>query len=177
MSALADLQPHVDISIAWRRKMANAELYSIPNTHTRYGTVCVTRQLNGKNGPLDVYYASPFAVLDYACRNYQNYFDLLESIIAEHGEIDVVFYLDRATPGNTRRPDPARTMQCIYWTIVQMPAWWLSRRNGWCPYGYILVKSQQDFGVTDSMIVRFFCIRSGWHQTTLRLSTASSCKA
>ena len=39
---------------------------------------------------------------------------------------------------------------------MQLPAWFISRRNGWMPFGYVEVKDQENLQVTDSMLVRFF---------------------
>ena len=89
------------------------------------------------------------------CARPDGFFHLLASISTKHGATDVLFYLDRATHGNTRRPDLGRTMQCLYWSILQLPPWFLSRRNGWWPFCYVLVEGHEEHKVTDSKLVSF----------------------
>ena len=123
--------------------------------------VCAYSKAPGRVGPLTIFYCSPFALLSRAVARSQACFNFLKSVVnsTPDGLIDVSFYLDKATPGNQRRPDHGRTMQCVYWTIVQLPHWFLSRRNGWIPHCYILAKEQQDLEVSDSVLIRFL-IRS-----------------
>ena len=108
MVALRDLEPQADYSLAWK-KIAQRELYTVANIDTPHGTVCQLSQVVGKAGSqLGMYFASPFAVVSCACARSDGFFHLLASILEKHGAIDVLFYLDRATPGNTRRPDLGR---------------------------------------------------------------------
>ena len=72
------------------------------------------------------------------------------------GYLTVVFYLDEARPGNVHRPEHARLSQCLYWSIKEVPAWFRSRRAGWLPFVYVLVREMAKAGVDDSMLARFF---------------------
>ena len=104
MVALRDLEPQADYSLSSRKKIAHRELYTVANTDTPCGTLCQRSQVVGKAGSqLGVYFASPYAVVSCACARPDGFFHLLASIIEEHGATDVLFYLDGATPGNTRR--------------------------------------------------------------------------
>ena len=160
-AALRNLEHAPASSVAWRRKLAHDELYRIANSLTPYGVVCRYGQAPGRNGTLDIYFCSPFALLSLATTRSQMFFNLLKYLTdsTPGAMLDIAFYLDKAVPGNQNRPDVGRSMQCVYWTIVQLPSWFLSRRNGWIPFCYVAVKDQKDFELSDSVLVRFL-IRS-----------------
>ena len=94
-------------SVNWQRKLASDELYAIPRTLTAYGTVCQTMAVPGKECDLELYFASPFALLSLAASRSNKLADLLVNMAAATptGKLEFVFYLDKATPGNQRRPD------------------------------------------------------------------------
>ena len=69
--------------------------------------------------------------------------------------VDICYYLDKAKPGHNTRPDVARTAQCIYWSIMEFPHWFRSRRNGWIPFAYVESRGQDDNDLTDGMLVKF----------------------
>ena len=84
------------------------------------------------------------------------FFDFLSQIVvAAPLGLDICYYLDKAKPGNQERPDHARSSQCIYWSCLQFPSWFRSRRNGWIPFAYVNVAEQLEADLTDSMLVRF----------------------
>ena len=82
------------------------------------------------------------------------------------GQFTVVIYLDKAVPGQANRHDHGRTCQSIYITILEFPDWFISRRNGWIPFSYVLHSDQVDREVTDSMLLRFI-VRT-FHNTSKR---------
>ena len=49
-----------------------------------------------------------------------------------------VLYFDEVRPGNIKRPGKARLFTAIYWTIMQLPAWFRVSEVGWIPLCYIL---------------------------------------
>ena len=67
--------------------------------------------------------------------------------------LTVAIYLDEAVPGNQNRPDRGRASQCLYWTIADYPAWFISRAAGWAPFAYVLLVEQKAAGVSDSLLV------------------------
>ena len=85
------------------------------------------------------------------------FFNFIRDVVAASpdNEIDVVYYLDKAKPGHYSRPDTARSTQCIYWTCLQFPQWFRSKRNGWIPFAYVPVASQDNCELTDGMLVKF----------------------
>jgi hypothetical protein len=148
---------HTNISLSKKRKLAEAELYKLPNTLTPYGTVCHTSLVRGKNGELEIYHVNPFAMLQHATQSFSMFRDFFAKVVrgSPHGRIDLVYYLDRCTPGNVRRPDDGRSAQCIYWTVLQFPTWFKSRQNGWIPFAYVSVAGQKHVDLNDSALVRF----------------------
>ena len=163
MTALRDLDPSPNYSLAWSRKLAMDELYRDAKTETPYGKVCQDLLADGKVGQVCIYTCNPFALLYHACSKSEMFFQFLKGIVnnTADGYLDIAVYLDKATPGNNRRPDDGRSMQCLYWTVVEFPGWFISRRNGWIPFGYVLVKDQKEMQLTDTMLVRFLMRRFG----------------
>ena len=144
-------------SLSWRRKLAMQELYRLPNTETPYGTICHTSSVQGNNGDLEIYHVNPFALFHYATETYSEFFHLLTKVMGSspHGLIDFVYFLHKAKPGSERRPDDARAAQCMYWTVLQFPAWFKSRRNGWIPFAYVTVTGQKQVNLKDTVLVRW----------------------
>ena len=83
------------------------------------------------------------------------FYFLSQIVVAAPLGLDICYYLDKAKPGNQERPDHARSSQCIYWSCLQFPSWFRSRRNGWIPFAYVNVAEQLEADLTDSMLVRF----------------------
>ena len=142
--------------MAWQRKLAHTELYSTARTVTEYGPVCSHEELHGRNGNIKFFHVNPFALLILACQQSAGFAHFLRDLVlaAPGGSLDIVLYLDKATPGNQKRPDVARGAQCIYWTILSFPSWFRNRRNGWIPYGYLLVQDQKDAKLSDAALVK-----------------------
>ena len=47
----------------------------------------------------------------------------------------IVLYIDEICPGNPLRPEKSRTLQAIYWAIIEWPAWMLQRTAAWPVFG------------------------------------------
>ena len=137
------------------RKTAGEILYKGPNTDTPFGRVCITTTIQGKNGPLEVYHVNPAAMLYLALMSFPPFLKFLEACQTDSGAefLTVAIYLDEAVPGNQNRPDRGRASQCLYWTIADYPAWFISRAAGWAPFAYVLLVEQKAAGVSDSLLV------------------------
>ena len=156
VNALADVRGSAPASINWKRKLAHSELFSVANTLTSYGTVCLESTVHGKASTITIYHCNPFSLLLLATESSSMFFDFLSQIVvAAPLGLDICYYLDKAKPGNQERPDHARSSQCIYWSCLQFPSWFRSRRNGWIPFAYVNVAEQLEADLTDSMLVRF----------------------
>ena len=47
----------------------------------------------------------------------------------------------------------------MYFTFLELPPWFRSRRNGWIPFSYVLHRDQKQVSLTDSMLVKYMlCI-------------------
>ena len=144
-------------SSSWSRKLANTELYNDAMTHTPYGTVCEESVVNGSNHPLTVWHVNPFAFFFLACKLSQMFASFLYACTVRAGGIlRFALYLDKAVPGNDKRPDGGRGTQCVYWTCLEFPAWFRSRRCGWLPFAYILQSDLKHAGVIDSQLMRLW---------------------
>ncbi|CAE7938048.1 unnamed protein product, partial [Symbiodinium necroappetens] len=44
-------------------------------------------------------------------------------------------YADEIKPGNVLRPDKGREQLCFYWTLKELPSWFVSRDQGWFFFG------------------------------------------
>ena len=77
---------------------------------------------------------------------------------AAGGVLRFAIYLDKATPGNDKRADGGRATQCVYWTCLEFPAWFRSRRCGWLPSTYILQEDLKNAGIIDSQLMRLWVL-------------------
>lgn len=94
---------------------------------TPYGLV--VKQLQFPGG-LSLPYVCPFALLYYMCSLSDHFAALLrESLSGGPGRL--IMYIDEFRPGNVLRPDKGRACQCVYWTLVDFPAWFRTRDAGW----------------------------------------------
>ena len=145
-------------SVSWCRKLAHEVLYADARTDTPYGKVCLESVVNGSKGSLTLWHLNPFAFLYHACMLSQMFASFLFECTAKAagGVLRFVIYLDKATPGNDKRADGGRATQCVYWTCLEFPAWFRSRRCGWLPSTYILQKDLKDAGIIDSQLMRLW---------------------
>ena len=49
----------------------------------------------------------------------------------------LALYTDETTPGNNMRLDGTNELECIYWCVPQLPAWFRQGRRGWFRYGFL----------------------------------------
>ncbi len=151
-----DLPHSCAYSVGWQRRLAQDELYKVAGTSTAYGKVCCNRVLTGPTGDLNIYFTNPFAILTLACEQSAGFRQLVADMMASSPEgLDIIYYLDKATPGNEKRWDAGRGVQCMYFSFAQLLAWFRSRRNGWLPFSYVLEGHQKSCNVTDAMLVKF----------------------
>ena len=150
-------------SLSWQRKLAHDELYAVAKTSTPYGLICQESTIVGLSCELLIYHVCPFAFLQHACDKSGLFYNFLAYVVsqAQNGLVDVIVYLDNAKP-NEKRADNGRACQCIYWSLLQFPDWFRSRRCGWLPFAYILCDDQKGAGISDGMLLTFFvkCVDS-----------------
>ena len=150
------LNTRLSVSVETARKDARKKLYELPNTETPFGAICRTTTVQGKKGSIDVYHVNPAAFLYHALLVSTAFRELLMNCHTNgNGNYTIVLYLDEATPGNQQRPDKGRTTQCIFYSILEFPKWFISRACGWLPFGYVYATELKEADLNDSMLVRF----------------------
>lgn len=77
------------------------------------------------------HFLHPCAFLSEACK----LCPLLGDMVKGNGGPRVVIYMDEIKPGNVLRPDPSRQVACWYWTLMNLPSWFHTRREGWFYFG------------------------------------------
>ena len=99
--------------LAWQRKLTRVELYAVANALTPFGTVCCHHDVVGDTDSVKFFHVNPFAMLSDACMRSSAFANFLGGLIqaAPDKTLELIFYLDKATPGNQKRPD----VQCVYW--------------------------------------------------------------
>jgi hypothetical protein len=132
-------------------RKAAALLTQLPDTDTPFGKLCQISTITGGKGDLEIYFANPKAFIYLAMQTDARMFHFIQAL--NHSDLLIVLYLDEAMPGNQYRPDRGRASQCVYWTLGQLPKWFLSGRNGWFPFCYIWVKALKRADITDSQLV------------------------
>jgi hypothetical protein len=75
------------------------------------------------------------ALISYLCRISAAFASVVFDTIVPGVPLTLVIYLDEICPGNPLRPDKARTLQAVYWTIVEFPQHVLQRTACWMTFG------------------------------------------
>ena len=140
------------------RNMAHKTLYEFAYRDTPYASICQSSSVNGKLDATSIFHVNPVAFLYAAAKKSALFFDFLVSLsMANRWKISV--YLDKATPGNNQRFDDGRTCQCLYWTFLDFPRWYLSRDLGWMPFAYVLETSRKTADLTDAQLATDFALQ------------------
>ena len=111
------------------------------STDTPYGKVCVESDVHGSSHQLTVYAVADVRFISL-CMHCQ--------CSGRH--------IDKAVPGNGKHPDGGRGTQCVYWTCLEVPAWFQSRRCGWPPFTYILQNDLKSAEVIDLQLMRLWSV-------------------
>ena len=91
-------------------------------------------------GSVDWQYIDPCALLRALSKKRPEFGDLLKN--AETQRICV--YMDEVTPGNVLRPDHGRSIAMWYWTLLDLPDWFMGRSYGWFYFAAFPVKQIGD---------------------------------
>ena len=108
--------------LPWLRKMAHDKLYAEASKQTPYGPVCSHTDVHGRAGSVKFFHVNPFAMLSSACMTSSAFANFLGGLIqaAPDNTLELIFYLDKATPGSLRRPDAGRGAQCVYLSLIHI---------------------------------------------------------
>ena len=153
LAALSD-NGQIECSVREGRKLAHKHLYELPATQTPFGPITKTTKVMGMKAALDIYHVNPTAFIYHALVLSMSLCVFLEACQSSNpaGVLTIALYLDEATPGNQNRPDRGRASQCCYWTILEFPPWFISRKCGWLPFAFILCAEMTAADLTDSML-------------------------
>jgi len=111
---------------------AKSEIHKHDNVNTPFGSLYIDLVV----GDLAVHCLNPFAMLWFVSQTKHT-----AQFLAKHlssGVCRIAFYCDGVKPGNTLRPDIARTFEAIYWTFFELPAWFRHNASAsWFPLCFI----------------------------------------
>jgi hypothetical protein len=161
------------LSNVYIRNKGREELHKFDVLQTPYGTIIEPSELVGTKGTLKIKNLNVFAFIYYVCSISNHFATFLQQLHTKRpdGYLTIAFYLDEARPGNLHRPEHARLSHCIYWSILEVPNWFRSRRAGWLPFAYVLCKEMAQAGVDDSMLFRFVIRRFDCNTTGPNVSS------
>ena len=82
------------------------------------------------------------------------------------GEISV--YADEVSPSDGLKFEQNRQYNCIYWTFLDFPPWFLSRMEiGWLPFAYlpcsVVKEGDTNWAKVMRGIMRVFFSTDGWN--------------
>ena len=81
-------------------------------------------------------YCHPMALVWYLSKTSTGFADAMLS--GTPGvPLRIVIYIDEICPGNPFRPEKSRTLQAIYWAVLEWPQWLLQRTAIWPTFGTI----------------------------------------
>ena len=110
---------------------------------TPYGKVVQSMPLESEQLP-SWEYAHPLALMYHLSCISAIFSDLMAQIIVPGSPLRIVLYVDEICPGNPLRPDKSRTLQAIYWAILEWPQHVLQRTAAWPVFGTIRSKIVKD---------------------------------
>lgn len=93
-------------------------------------------------------YCHPWALLYHLSRICESFSDLMWTL-RDKSTLNIILYIDEVVPGNVLRHDKGRTLQAIYWAVVDWPECVLSRHESWPMFAVVQSElcSQIDGGI------------------------------
>ena len=121
----------VDVHNSTEYKEAKKELHSLDNVETPFGTLMemfefVEDEADAEGTFPTIEYINPFALLSYLATISREFFRFFVSLGTN---LNIYLYADEVTPGNQNRPDHGRQYIAWYWSFVDYPDWFTSRRS------------------------------------------------
>ena len=148
------------------------DLVDSVNIHTPHGQLLRTVKLTLDDGSEFTWVVcNPFALVHLLCEEQPEYVRLLmDCLPCQDGcrHSSLVIYIDETTPGNSNRHDTVNEVQCIYWLISQLPAWFRQRTKGWFYFGFLRTDVQHaikgGLSALTKTVMRLFFHPLGFHQ-------------
>ena len=147
-SPLADILWHADANCddedsdagsPFSYEEAKQNLHEFDDVQTPYGKLVRTFEFkpNLTMEPEPITYVCPFALIWFLASKSKLFF----SFLRYHGAdriAKMLWYSDKVTPGNDKRPGGGRSYIACYWTFTDFPTWFLGRHNlSWFLLAYI----------------------------------------
>ena len=103
--------------------------------HTPYGHSLPSKTVPRISGEdFEWWYINPLALIWTLCSLFPAFLSFLKrrtcSADASY-KCSMVFYTDKTSPRNKRRPDKTLTVQTLQWSLAEWPAWFRARKHGW----------------------------------------------
>ena len=131
LTALAGLQQSLTGNVSGkalrtRRHDVQQYMLGLAESTTPFGKLFDQTTLTVGDEAFQWHVVNPFALLFALCTAAPVFGDLLrESMNGGIGRL--ALYFDEVKPGNVLRPDKGRSLQCVYWTLMDLPDWFRSR--------------------------------------------------
>lgn len=120
-----------------RRQREDMEAACATQDSTLHGPLLLSFSMpqpskSSKETTATVYAVNPLALLCRLTAERPEFGDLLKGLMQGSEVPSLVFYADGTTPGNVLRVgDSSREQMCVYWSILQLPAYIISQDCGW----------------------------------------------
>ena len=83
----------------------------------------------------------------------------------------LALYFDEVKPGNASRPAKGRSLQCVYWTLMDLPDWFRTRGYGWFHFGVLTTKNmvalKGGLSALAAHVLKLFYSKDGWNFETV----------
>jgi len=101
------------------------------NIKTPCGMLIETMDIDLEDGTtFETEFINPYALLYESCRLSARFGAMLKKFVYPSGG-RLIVYTDGLTVGNQNNTLQGRQVQCVYWTLCGLPAWYTSRDHGW----------------------------------------------
>lgn len=144
---------------AFTRKLTRAHRVHC-DAVTPYGTVVQKMPLPLPGLPIWEY-CHPLAFIHYMSTISVAFASTMDTTItaASGTPLRIILYIDEICPGNPLRPDKGRTLQAIYWAILEWPQWLLSRTAAWPCFGTLRTSHAEKLdGFVAELMRRILCV-------------------
>ena len=108
-----------------------------------YGSLIQQRQLPHESRKYSntLVHVSPFAFLHQLCLMNRSLYGILKGLMRQHGMLSIIVYIDGINPCDPTHPQPEKLLEATYWTITQLPNWFIRRKEGWFPFALARTKA------------------------------------
>jgi len=130
---LKNVEDEEEVDEASLKRQLTVASVQFANTKTPYGTIVQYLDLSatGVQELKQWEFIHPFAWLYQMCVESQPFALLMHGLCCDSRPLRVIIFADGMIPGNPFRPEKSRTLMCVYWAVVDWPAWLLTRSFAW----------------------------------------------